>query len=123
MWLFKLQPPKLCKTRISIFHVADPMCGHQSKGNYFLQLAAGPGVKDHQFAHAQKTFSDDISIPATFVFKSSKLSIRRLLYPLSIHGLKSLLFAGEAWNLMVSEFLAVPIKFQASPANRRLLRL
>ena len=35
-----------------------------------------------------------------FVFKSSKLSIDFSAPPLSVHGLKSLLFVGEAWNLI-----------------------
>ena len=35
-----------------------------------------------------------------FVLKSSKLSIDFSAPPLSVHGLKSLLFIGEAWNLI-----------------------
>ena len=35
-----------------------------------------------------------------FVLKSSNLSIDFSAPPLSVHGLKSLLFVGEAWNLI-----------------------
>ena len=35
-----------------------------------------------------------------FVLKSSKLSINFLAPRLSVYGFKSLLFAGEAWNLI-----------------------
>ena len=50
----------------------------------------------HQVMHAKSLMADSCN----FVLKSSKLSIDCSAPPLSVHSLKSLLFAGEAWNLI-----------------------
>ena len=55
------------------------------------------GSKVHQVAHARKSLMPD---SCNFVLKSSKLSIDFSAPPLSVHGLKNLLFVGEAWNLI-----------------------
>ena len=89
--------------KVSRDSVAPPLppAGSASPNWRFFSLGMVSGVKGRYVSPCPKK-TRKFLMPdfCNFVLKSNKLSINFSAPPLSVHGLKSLLFVGEAWNLI-----------------------